>query len=137
VSAARGAGEGAKGFALVPILPGSRNPDMAKWEANWRIEYPNAPAGRPNVFDVLAYADAYVVAEGLRRAGPQPTPESFIKALESLRNYRVGPIATPRSFSAKHHIGNLSLVPMEVRGGTWEPVQWASTHPTDILKRYD
>ena len=137
IAAARGAGEGAKGFALVPILPGSPQPDMAKWEANWRRESPNAPAGRPNVCDVLAYADAYGVAEGLKRAGPQPTAASLIKGLESIRDWRVGPIATPRSFSAKHHIGNLSLVPMEVRSGAWEAVSWQSTHPTDILKRYE
>jgi branched-chain amino acid transport system substrate-binding protein len=99
------------------MLPGSKHPDMQRWEAAWRREYPNAPAGRPSVFDAMVYADAYVVAEGLRRAGPQPTPESFIRGLEGLQNYRVGPIATPRS--------------------SWEPVQWSSTHPTEILKRYE
>lgn len=137
IAASKGAAEGVKGFAAIPMLPGSKHPEMQKWEATWRREYPNAPPGRPSVFDAMVYADAYVVAEGLRRAGPQPTPESFIRGLEGLQNYRVGPIATPRSFTAKHHIGNLTLSPVEVRGGSWEPVQWGSTHPTEILKRYE
>ncbi|MDR6861218.1 ABC transporter substrate-binding protein [Variovorax guangxiensis] len=137
IAASKGAAEGVKGFAAIPMLPGSKHPDMQMWEAAWRREYPNAPAGRPSVFDAMVYADAYVVAEGLRRAGPQPTPESFIRGLEGLQNYRVGPIATPRSFTAKHHIGNLTLSPVEVRGGSWEPVQWSSTQPTEILKRYE
>jgi len=137
ISAAKGAAEGVKGFVSLPVLPGSKHPSMQKWEAAYRREYPNLPAGRPSTFDVIAYGEAYVVAEGLRRAGPQPTQESFIRALEGMQNYAVGPIASPRSFTAKHHIGNLTLSPMEVRGGSWEPVQWSSTRPTEILKRYE
>jgi hypothetical protein len=53
-----------------------------------------------------------------------------------MHDYRVGPVATPRSFSTRHHIGNLTLVPMKVVNGEWEPVQWKSTRESDILKRY-
>jgi branched-chain amino acid transport system substrate-binding protein len=110
---------------------------MVKWEGNWRREYPNAPAGRPNNFDLLAYGDMYVVAEGLKRAGKDLTNEKFIAALEGIQNYRVGPVATPRTFSNKHHIGNLTLVPMIVTKGAWEPVGgWKSTRASDILTRY-
>jgi branched-chain amino acid transport system substrate-binding protein len=136
LAAARSAGEGVKGFALVPALPGSKSPEMVQWEAKWKKEYPNAPAGRPNNFDLIAYADAYVVAEGLKRAGPSVTPATFISGLESIRNYRVSSLATPRTFSAKHHIGNLQLNPMETKAGAWEPLTWSSTRESDILKRY-
>ncbi|MEK0418813.1 MAG: hypothetical protein RI949_2819, partial [Pseudomonadota bacterium] len=108
-----------------------------KWEAAWKKEYPNAPAGRPNNFDILAYGDTYVLAEAMRRAGNDLTTEGLIKALEGMQNYRVGPIATSRSFSTKHHIGNLSLVPMLVKDGQWEPVDWSSSRPSDILSRYN
>jgi len=137
VAAARGAAEGARGFSLVPVLPGSKLPEMTQWEAKWKKEYPSAPAGRPNNFDLIAYADAYVVADALKRAGPALTKESFIAALEATRDYKVNNLATPRSFSTKHHIGNLTLVPMEVRGGAWQPLPWSSTHQSDILKRYE
>lgn len=136
VTAARTSAEGATGFSLIPYLPGSKAADMVKWEAAWKKEYPNAPAGRPNNFDLLAYGDTYVLAEGMKRAGAILTADSLIRGLEGIQNYRVGPVATPRTFSNKHHIGNLALVPMAVKDGQWEPVQWSSARESDILKRY-
>ena len=100
---------------------------MVKWEAAWKKEYPNAPAGRPNNFDLLAYGDTYVLAEAMKRAGRDLNADGLVKALEGMQNYRVGPVATPRTFSTKHHIGNLTLVPMIVKDGQWDPVPWSST----------
>jgi branched-chain amino acid transport system substrate-binding protein len=137
VNAAKASAEGVVGFSLIPYLPGSKANDMVKWEAAWKKEYPNAPAGRPNNFDLLAYGDLYVLAEGMKRAGSNLTTASLITALEGIQNYRVSPVATPRSFSTKHHIGNLALVPMIVKDGQWEPVQWTSTRASDILTRYN
>jgi branched-chain amino acid transport system substrate-binding protein len=136
ITAGRAATEGVTGFSLIPHLPGSKNADMVKWEAAWKKEYPSAPAGRPNNFDVMGYADAYVIADAMKRAGRDLTTESFIRALEATSGYRVGAIATPRTFTTKHHIGNLSLVPLIVQNGAWEPVPWQSTRESDILKRY-
>jgi branched-chain amino acid transport system substrate-binding protein len=137
VTAAKSSAEGVMGFSLIPYLPGSKAPDMVKWEAAWKKEYPSAPAGRPNNFDLLAYGDMYVLAEGMKRAGPNLTADGLIRALEGMQNYRVGPVATARTFSTKHHIGNLTLVPMVVKDGQWEPVQWSSTRQSDILARYN
>ena len=137
VTAAKTSAEGVTGFSLIPFLPGSKAPEMVKWEAAWKKEYPSAPAGRPNNFDLLAYGDMYVLAEGMKRAGRDLTADGLIKALEGMQNYRVGPVATPRTFSTRHHIGNLTLVPMMVKDGQWEPVQWSSTRESDILKRYN
>lgn len=136
ITAARTSAEGVAGFSLIPLLPGSQLADMVKWEGAWRREFPNAPAGRPNNFDLLAYGDAHVMGEALRRAGKDLTTESLIKALEGIQNYRVGPVATPRTFSTKHHIGNLTLVPMIVKNGAWEPIPWSSSRESDILQRY-
>ena len=137
ITVARTAAEGVTGFSLIPLLPGSKNPDMVKWEAAWKKEYPSAPAGRPNNFDLLAYGDMYVLAEAIKRAGRDLTTDGLIRALEGIQNYRVGPLATPRTFSSKHHIGNLTLVPLVVSNGSWEPVNgWQSTRESDILKRY-
>ena len=136
ITAGRAATEGVTGFSLIPYLPGSKNADMVKWEAAWKKEYPGAPAGRPNNFDVMGYADMYVIADAMKRAGRELTTESFTRALEATSNYRVGSIATPRTFSTKHHIGNLTLVPLIVQGGAWEPANWQSTRESDILKRY-
>jgi branched-chain amino acid transport system substrate-binding protein len=136
LSAAHKNAEGVSGFALVPALPGSNDPDLKAWEAKWKAEYPNLPAGRPNVFDLIGYADMYVLAQALKQAGPEPTTDKLVTALESLNGYRVSPIATPRTFTAKHHIGNLTLQAQQVKNGAWEPVPWQPKHETEILKRY-
>jgi branched-chain amino acid transport system substrate-binding protein len=136
IAAGKEATEGVIGFSLVPYLPGSKNPAMVKWESNWKKALPKAPPGRPNNFDLFAYADTYVIADAMKRAGRDLTTESFIAALESTRDYKVGPIATPRTFTNWHHIGNLNLVPLIVKNGAWEPLNWQPSHESDILKRY-
>lgn len=133
---AKQAAEGASGFALLPLLPSSSNPEMKSWVAKWKQEYPNLPAGRPNVFDILSYSDTYVVADALKRAGRDLTTDKFIEALEATHEYRVGAIASPRTFTKKHHIGNLRLQAMQVKNGEWEPVPFEGKRESDILKRY-
>ena len=136
LSAARQSAEGTTGFALIPLLPSSSNPEMKSWLAKWKQEYPNLPAGRPNTFDLLAYADMYVLADALKRAGRDLTSDKLIDALENTKEYRVSAIATPRTFTNKHHIGNLRLQAMQVKDGEWQPVAWEGKHESDILKRY-
>ena len=137
LSAAKQSAEGASGFALIPLLPTSSNPEMKSWLAKWKQEYPNLPAGRPNTFDLLAYADIFVVADALKRAGKDLTTDKLIAALEATHEYRVGAIATPRSFTKKHHIGNLRLQAMQVKNGEWEPVPFEGKRESEILKRYE
>ena len=74
LTAAKQSAEGTTGFALIPLLPTSSNPEMKVWLAKWKQEYPNLPAGRPNTFDLLAYADMYVLADALKRAGKDGFP---------------------------------------------------------------
>jgi branched-chain amino acid transport system substrate-binding protein len=131
---ARAAAEGFMAAWLLPLHTSSKHPDMVKFEQAWRKEYPNMPTGRPNVFDILGYGDLYVVAEGLKRAGQDLTQDKFIAALEGLRDYRVSMVATPRTFTPDHHIGNLSLQIMQVKNGEWVPFDWEAKHPSDILK---
>jgi branched-chain amino acid transport system substrate-binding protein len=136
LSAARQSAEGTSGFALIPLLPTSSNPEMKAWLAKWKQEYPNLPAGRPNTFDLLSYADIYVVADAIKRAGKDLTTDKLIDALEATNEYRVGAIATPRTFTKKHHIGNLRLQAMQVKNGEWQPVPFEGKRESDILKRY-
>ncbi len=136
LNVAKQVAEGASGFALIPLLPSSSNPEMKAWVAKWKQEYPNLPAGRPNIFDILSYSDMYVVADALKRAGKDLTTDKFIDALEATHEYRVGAIASPRTFTKKHHIGNLRLQAMQVKNGEWEQVPFEGKRESDILKRY-
>jgi branched-chain amino acid transport system substrate-binding protein len=136
ITAARQSAESVIGVSLLPLLPGSDNPDIKAWEVKWKQEYPNLPAGRPNTFDQLAYGDMYVLAEALRKAGPEPTTDKLITALEGIKDYRVSAVATPRTFTDRYHIGNLRLQALQVKSGRWEPVAWESKRASDVLKRY-
>ena len=136
LNVAKQAAEGASGFALLPLLPSSSKPEMKSWVAKWKQEYPNLPAGRPNVFDVLSYSDMYAVADAIKRVGKDLTTDKLIDALEATHDYRVGAIASPLTFTKKHHIGNLRLQAMQVKNGEWEPVAFEGKRESDILKRY-
>src|SRR5207302_1056742 len=81
-------------FTQGPFLPGSADPAQKAWEAECKQEYPSLTAGRPNIFDILSYGDMYVLAEDIRRAGPEPTTEKLVAALEGTQDYRVSGIAT-------------------------------------------
>ena len=135
--AAKENAEGATGFSLIPFLPGTPNATLQAWEAKWKKEYPNLPVGRPNVFDVMAYTDMYVLAEAMKKAGPELNTKSLIAGLEQIKNFASSPLAAPITFTNKHHIGNLTLTVMEVKGGNWQPVGWKPSRPSEILKRYE
>ena len=83
------------GFFADSVLPGSKAPDMVKWEAKWKKEYPNAPAGRPNNFDLLAYGDMYVLAEGMKRAGKDLTADSSSLRSKASRTIALVPSRHP------------------------------------------
>ncbi len=130
------AAEGFTSMLNVPFYFDSKQPDMVKWMAAWHAAYPETVAGRPNNFDLLGYTDMYCVAEALKRAGRDLDTDKFIAALETLNRYQVSPIASPRTFTSKYHIGNFLLQPMVVLNGHWVPLAWSPSHESDILKAY-
>ncbi len=137
INVAKANAEGASGFALIPLLPGTKHPELMKWEAAWKAEYPNLPAGRPNVFDIMAYTDMHVLAHAMKAAGPELNTDTLIASLEKLRNHSTTALASPITFTDKHHVGNLALHIMQVKNGAWEPLPWKPTRPSAILKRYE
>ena len=76
-----------------------------------------APGGEASYAAMEAYASARVLVEGLRRAGPHPTREGFVQALESLRRFDLGGLEI--DFSAKKRSGSayvdLSILSAEGR----------------------
>jgi branched-chain amino acid transport system substrate-binding protein len=68
------------------------------------------------------FVNAKVIAEGLRRAGVNPTRASFRAALEAMRNVDLG-IAAPLTFGPDRHQGLDSVYFTRVESGRWVPVQ--------------
>ena len=128
--------EGVMGLWGAGAFLDSHNPDMLKFRKAWAKMNPDAPKGRPNLFDVWGYTEVYVIAEALRKAGRDLTRDKFIDALESLHDYRVSEIATPRTFTHWHHIGNLSQTIMIVVAGHWVPLRWDPKRESEVLANY-
>ena len=125
--------EGFMGPWSVPLFPDSQHPDMVKFREAWSKRNPNAPKGRPNLFDLWAYGDTYVIAEGLRRTGLDLTREKFIDALETIDNYRVSEVASPRTFTSWHHIGSSKARILGVLGQHWVPLAWEPERSSEIF----
>lgn len=128
--------EGYMGMWPLPLFPDSQDPAMVKFKNAWLKLNPNPPPGRPNLFDLDAFGDTYVVAEALKRAGRDLTRDKLIDALESMKDYRVSDVATPRSFTNWNHIGNFNMTAMVVLGQHWVPLAWTPKHPSEILKDF-
>jgi ABC-type branched-subunit amino acid transport system substrate-binding protein len=62
-----------------------------------------------------SFIDAKIAVEALKRAGPQPTREAFMRALDGMNNYDAGGYLV--SFSPTNHNGS-SFVELTVIGGT-------------------
>ncbi len=128
--------EGVIGGWPLPLFPDSNHPDMVKFREAWVKRNPGAPKGRPNLFDLDAYGDTYVLAEALRKAGPDLTRDKLVDALESMDGYRVSEVATPRTFTKYHHIGNFRLRMMVVVAQHWVPLGWEPRRESEILKEF-
>ena len=134
-----GAGLNAEGYTggwLSGQFLDSVHPDMVKFREAWAKLHPDAPKGRPNLFDVLGYSEMYVIAEAMKRAGPDLTREKLVDALETIENYKVSEIATPRTFAKWHHIGNFRMQYMVVLAQHFVPVRFDPHRESEILKEY-
>ncbi len=81
--------------------PNSNHPLMVKYRA-WHQKY--EPNERWGSFYYSGCLYAEPLAEGLRRAGRNLTPETFIKAMETLRDWPGG-IGAPITFTPTNHQG--------------------------------
>lgn len=104
---------------------------MKEFRAHFAKAYPNAPTGMPNQYTIRAYADAYVIAEAVRRAGADVTPAAIVTQLVTIQDFVAGKdaaftyasaIGLPRSFSATDHQGTKQLTVVVVKDGKFQTV---------------
>lgn len=105
---------------------------MGDWKARFAKAVPNPPPNTPNSFSLAGYADFYVFAEGLRRAGKDPTQDKVVDGLEQVHNFVAGKdpyfkwaaaIGLPRTFKKGDHKGNRECVLIQVRNGDYARVE--------------
>jgi len=104
---------------------------MKAFHARFTKAFPNASAGLPNQYTIRAYADAYVIAEALRRAGSNLSSANIITQLDTIQNFVAGrdenfkyaaAIGLPRSFSPTDHQGTKVVAPVVVKNGKFQAV---------------
>ena len=64
--------------------------------------YPNDSV---QALDFYGMSGAYTIVEALRRAGPNLTRETFIEALDTIKDFRAGPSACTITLTAQDHQG--------------------------------
>ena len=104
---------------------------MGKLLASMAAHKIDRPNNTPNLYTLLAYADVYVLAEGLRGAGKDLTRAALLKSLDTnIHDFVAGngppwtyaaPIGQPRTFTPTDHQGTRIVQTVVLDGGSFKP----------------
>jgi branched-chain amino acid transport system substrate-binding protein len=119
-----GDADGLRGYFNVPAFPG-QTPDMVEFEARLKKLTGSMPQGRPNVYDMIAYGSAYVMADAIKATGCELTRGKLVDAWSNLKDAGPAksgglPIFFPESFTPTDHQGNYRLGAAVVKDGKWQ-----------------
>ncbi|PWK33147.1 ABC transporter substrate-binding protein [Cupriavidus plantarum] len=106
-------GEDGRGLIITQVVPGTNSSQMTL--ASEYRSLARQQSVEPTNAGMEGFMSAKVLVEGLRRAGPDPTREKLVAALENLRDYDLGGILI--SYSATRHTGS-SFVEMSIVSST-------------------
>ncbi|MGO4331276.1 ABC transporter substrate-binding protein [Cupriavidus sp. 2TAF22] len=106
-------GEDARGLIITQVVPGTNSSQMSI-ASEYRSQA-RQQGVEPSNAGMEGFMSAKVLVEGLRRAGPEPTRERLVGALESLRDFDLGGILI--SYSPARHTGS-SFVEMSIVSST-------------------
>jgi len=115
------------GYSNVPAFVGQPGEAIEGFEAAWTEKYGEPPQGRPNLYDIVGYGSAYILAQALAAAGEDLTRESLIAAWTSLENAVPSglggyDVIYPESFSPTETQGNDKLGVARIIDGVWQVV---------------
>jgi ABC-type branched-subunit amino acid transport system substrate-binding protein len=108
----------ARGFVIAQNMPNPTKLSVRLVREHRDVMAKFAPNVKPNFYTLGGYATAKVVVEALRRAGPQPTREKFIAALEGMRDFDIGGVEY--TFGRELRMGT-TFVELLIINGSGEP----------------
>lgn len=116
------------GYSNVPAFVGQPGEAIEAFEAAWTAKYGEPPQGRPNLYDIVGYGSAHILAQALREAGEDLTWESLIAAWAGLENAVPSDLGGfdviyPESFSPTDTQGNKNLGTARIIDGVWQVVE--------------
>ncbi len=91
----------ADGVIVTQVVPGIDGASSFVLEYQKALAQ-QAPGEAPSYVSLEGYVNGMLLAEGLRRAGPQLDTERLVDALETIRNFDPG-LGTPLTFSRTEH----------------------------------
>ena len=112
------AGKDAEGVVITQVVPTYYSTDLptVKLYRDCLAKYMSAT--QPSFVSLEAFVNAMVIAEGLKRAGKNPTREKFIEAIESMTDDDIGlGPAAHLHFTAHRHMGLGRVYPTVVHSG--------------------
>lgn len=122
------AGKDAEGTVITQVVPTYDHTDLPAVKLYRECLNKYMSSTQPSFVSLEAFLNAMIISEALKRAGPDPTREKFIAAIESMNDFDIGlgPDAHLR-FSPQHHKGLGHVYPTVVRVGKPEVFSdWAA-----------
>ena len=112
-----GHAEGTLGFCHYPDPNESDAPGIVEYRRLMAEYFPGHPLNR---YSLYGYVFGSLVVEGLERAGAELTRDSFLDAMDSIRDWDSGGILPPVSFSpADHHAQDAGFI-CELKDGRFQ-----------------
>jgi len=130
-----GVGEGVWGLSLWPDPVNSNDPAVVEYR-EILAKYGKDRDKEPNRYSLFGYFYAKLFVAGLQRAGRDLTRESYIAAIEGIKNWENG-IIPPVSFSATDHVAQDSGFMVEVQKGVFRPISGWITLKNGVLTPLD
>ncbi len=101
-------------------MPPFKSAPAGSWISQWYARYLELFDEEPAAQSIIGYVIADLTVRALEAAGPEPTVEKVLAALESIENYE-DPFGGPSlTFSPTKHQGGDYLYLYEVVNGKWE-----------------
>jgi branched-chain amino acid transport system substrate-binding protein len=121
------AGEGFRTFQQMKS-PWDMDPEVVEFRDRLKKYYPKYT---PSPHMMYSYVAARIFCEAMKKAGPEPTREKLITALESMTGADIG-FMKPLTFSPTQHLGCLSLRVNQLQKGKYVPVSDWLTLPDKL-----
>ncbi|WP_214405016.1 ABC transporter substrate-binding protein [Pseudonocardia lacus] len=115
-----------EGVISTSYLPNVTQKDNAWVQLFQKVWDEHGGEGELNNFRIYGMSQAYTFVSALQAAGPNPTREGIVKAVESGGKTFEGPWLAPFRFSADKHGGIAGVAVNKITGGTVTPL-------TDVL----
>jgi branched-chain amino acid transport system substrate-binding protein len=119
------------GYFNAPYFPTQDDPPIANYRNLLKEKYGNLPVGRPNIYDLIGYGSAYVLAEVLKKAGRNLTWDSVIAAWETIKDAKPSDLGGydvifPETVTPSDHQGNKKVASARIVEKSWKVVGLAS-----------